>query len=473
MDNDDKTRNNNVVMFNACKKEKYYLNNGFKKLSRRLRSSCAVEVNKDSVVLDRLKESNVMVFAGSKERFTSTEFQAVNDFVKDGGSALFMLNEECCKDSNVNMLLKPYGISMNNDNVVRTVYYKYLHPKEVFISNGVINREIARVATLLGSKQKDLSKSNEQEPAYNNNKPDDAEKDHQGLSFVYPYGVTMNVSKPSIPILSSGFISFPMNRPVAAVWQDGGLSAPPQGSGRIVVMGSVDIFSDEWLEKEENGKLQEIIFKWLLRDEHIHLDLIDAEDPDLSEYNHLPDTEALSERFRSCLQESEELPQDFTKLFDTELFKYDTSLVPEAIELHQQLGIKPETLTLIPPQFECPLPPLKPAVFPPTLSEAAPPALDQYDLDEHFASEHLRLAQLTNKCTDSDLEYYIKESGTIMGISSKLPEDQREAKHVLDHVFRQLINYKKLNMDTPNQPPAQEKEIENHLVFSDSSSFKD
>jgi len=34
----------------------------------------------------------------------------------------------------------------NIDAVTRTVYYKYHHPKEVFIANGILNREINRAA---------------------------------------------------------------------------------------------------------------------------------------------------------------------------------------------------------------------------------------------------------------------------------------------------------------------------------------
>lgn len=34
---------------------------------------------------------------------------------------------------------------MNPDAVIRTVYHKYHHPKEVLISNGVVNKEIARM----------------------------------------------------------------------------------------------------------------------------------------------------------------------------------------------------------------------------------------------------------------------------------------------------------------------------------------
>lgn len=38
-----------------------------------------------------------------------------------------------------------YGIFVNPDAVIRTVYHKYHHPKEVLISSGVVNREIARM----------------------------------------------------------------------------------------------------------------------------------------------------------------------------------------------------------------------------------------------------------------------------------------------------------------------------------------
>lgn len=64
----------------------------------------------------------------------------------------------------------------------------------------------------------------------------------------------------------------------------------------------------------------------------------------------------------------------------------------------EQLNVKHESLTLITPQFETPLPPLQPAVFPPQFRELEPPKLDLFDLDEQFSSEKVRIAQQTNKC---------------------------------------------------------------------------
>uniref|UniRef100_K3WSL2 Intraflagellar transport protein 52 n=1 Tax=Globisporangium ultimum (strain ATCC 200006 / CBS 805.95 / DAOM BR144) TaxID=431595 RepID=K3WSL2_GLOUD len=439
-----------VVLFDASKKEMFYPTNGLKKLARKLKPICKVDINKDDLSKDRIKDASVLVFAGVRERFSSTEFATLKEFLHGGGSILMMLGEggEQSFDTNLNGWLKDYGIFVNPDAVIRTVYHKYHHPKEVLISNGVVNREIARMVNELSGK-KDMMFTGDF-PG-NENKAHNLEKDQKGLSFVYPYGATLNVKKPSAPILSTGYISYPVNRPVVAVWQEGGISAPSHSvkSGRLVVFGSAQCFTDDWIDKEENAKLQEVVFRWLLKDKAINFNAVDAEDPDLSEYNRLPDTQALSERLRSCMQESEELPKDFTRLFDDSLFKFDTSLIPEAVSLHRELGVKYEPLTLIPPQFECPLPPLKSAVFPPTLREPPPPALDQFDLDEHFASESLRLAQLTNKCSDDDLEYYVKESADILGILSKLDSDRNDAKHILEFIFQKIVHFKKLNQDAP------------------------
>ena len=57
---------------------------------------------------------------------------------------------------------------------------------------------------------------------------------------------------------------------------------------------------------------------------------LDAKDPEVTEYAQLPDTDALSERLRGCLQEGEDLPKDYTALFDVGLFGLSPGLVPEA-----------------------------------------------------------------------------------------------------------------------------------------------
>ena len=153
---------------------------------------------------------------------------------------------------------------------------------------------------------------------------------------------------------------------------------------------------------------------------------------------------------RCCLQESDDVTKDFTSLFDDNLFKFDTSLIPEAVGLYAQLDVKHEPLSLIPPQFEHPLPPLLPAVFPPSLREPPPPALDLFDLDDQFASDKVRLAHLTNKCNDEDLEYFIKEAGELLGVNAQLRPEARTARHVLAQIFKQVAAWKKLNAEPEN-----------------------
>jgi len=124
------------------------------------------------------------------------------------------------------------------------------------------------------------------------------------------------------------------------------------------VLASIKFLHDDFFEKEDNQKIQEAIFKWLLPDSDAEFDKHVQDEPEISEYQHVPDITALADRLRSCLQESEDLPKDFTTLFNNNLYKFDTDLVPESIDLYKTLGIKHEPLTLIPPQFETPMPQL-------------------------------------------------------------------------------------------------------------------
>ncbi len=59
----------------------------------------------------------------------------------------------------------------------------------------------------------------------------------------------------------------------------------------------------------------------------------------------------------------EAMPRDFTRLFDTSMFRFDTNLIPETINMFKILNVPHEPLTLIPPQFECPQPKLNPGNY--------------------------------------------------------------------------------------------------------------
>jgi len=40
---------------------------------------------------------------------------------------------------------------------------------------------------------------------------------YRSLTFIYPFGATLNVAKPAVAVLSSGSVSFPLNRPICAM----------------------------------------------------------------------------------------------------------------------------------------------------------------------------------------------------------------------------------------------------------------
>ncbi|CAL1539792.1 unnamed protein product [Lymnaea stagnalis] len=421
----DEKSSRNTILFNATKRELYSLNNGLKTLNRKLKSMWRLVVNKDDISPDKLSQARIFVLPGSKEKFTAAELTAMKAYVESGGSVLVLLGEggEARFETNINFFLEEYGIFVNNDSVVRTSYYKYFHPKEALVTNGVLNRAISQAAgkVMFGAGDEDGNNA-------------------QALSFLYPYGATINVQKPATAVLSTGSVCFPLNRPVCAFYSS------RHHKGKIAVLGSVHMFSDQYIEKEENLKILDVVIQFLTTDD-LKLNAIDAEDPEISDYNQLPDIARLSEQLKTCLQESDDIPRDITTLFDNSMFKLDTSLVPKAIKAFEDLKVKHEPLTLITPQFETPLPPLNPAVFPPSFRELPPPALELFDLDEQFSSEKVRIAQITNKCTDEDLEYYVRECGDILGVTHHLPQESRTAKHILEHVFTQIVEFKKLNQE--------------------------
>ena len=85
-------------------------------------------------------------------------------------------------------------------------------------------------------------------------------------------------------------------------------------NGKLVVVGSGAIFSDQYIDKEDNHKIKEVIFDFLTNSDEgsnssseapstgIKLNEIDAEDPEISDYNMIPDTCRLANAVRVCLQ---------------------------------------------------------------------------------------------------------------------------------------------------------------------------
>ena len=99
--------------------------------------------------------------------------------------------------------------------------------------------------------------------------------DAQSLSFLYPHGATLNVARPATAVLSTGSVSFPQDRPVLALYQH-----PAAPAGKLAVLGSAALLSDQYIEKEDNSRVKDVILSFLTSDE-VRLNKIDAEDPEV------------------------------------------------------------------------------------------------------------------------------------------------------------------------------------------------
>jgi len=162
-------------------------------------------------------------------------------------------------NTNINALLEQVGMSVNTDCVIRKTFHKYLHPKEAFIGNGCLSEELVKATT--GATEPEVNKPGKYSKKYRDTKDELANRDeHGGLKFVYPYGATINVRKPSYSLLSSGPISFPANRPISAFYMS-------LKRGKLFLIGSMQFFHDDFFEKEDNQKIQNAIFRWILNDE--------------------------------------------------------------------------------------------------------------------------------------------------------------------------------------------------------------
>lgn len=72
----------------------------------------------------------------------------MRNYIEQGGSVLVVMTEggEQKGNTNINAMLEQFGIFVNNDSVIRKSFFKYLHPKEAFVGNGCLNKELVRVA---------------------------------------------------------------------------------------------------------------------------------------------------------------------------------------------------------------------------------------------------------------------------------------------------------------------------------------
>lgn len=403
----------NIISFlELSGKETFTVSAGFKTWARKLKQS-GRKIQTDEDISTLSSENKLIIISNPCRKFTVNQYEQLKSLMENGVSILILLNEEGEKasKSNINYFLEEFGISVNSDNVIRTSFvHRYYHPKEALI-------------------QPTGSTISEFCPP---------------CSFVYPFGASLNVQSPAVPLLLSSNVSFPVNRPLAALYSPENIS-----HGKLAVFGSTQIFTDKYITKEGNQLIADSIVNILTGVKNIQrIDMLDVEYP---EYSSIPDTIALSDRLKSTLQEGEnDVGHDDiqTMFYDTNLYKLDNLLFSEISDVYQKLHIPINQLSLIKPNFETPLPPLKPATFPPGFREPDGPKIELFDLDEALSSQRVRLAQITNRCrpdeTD-DLEYMLTMSGEALGISKHL--NNKDPISILRHIWNSCRDYKMESQD--------------------------
>ena len=385
--------------------------------------------------LEKIRHANLFVIGEPKALFTPDEINILKQYLEEGGNLLIIQGEQgdTKNNTNLNNFLKDYGLSFHGDSVVRTAFYKYFHPKQCLIDTLTVHPGFLKTI-------KNIKKKKRIDLMSDDDIGQDDDDDECPLKIIYPFGqsIDLDPKKSNLSVLfTSGKIAYPMNRPLCVV------TSSKSKKGKLCVIGSINFFDNSYIDKEENMKVVDGLIKWLLG-----MNNADVSSPSksikLNDYIYIPNIISISDKVKSCLDEAKEPPTNFNDLFDMNMFKIDNDLVPESIALYDKLHVKHEILGIIPPQFETPLPPLQLAVFDPIIKDFPVPNLELFDLDEQFASEKIKLAQMTNKCTDEDLEYYILQCSDILGISSKI-DNKNDPKAVLAYVMKSLINFKKLN----------------------------
>ncbi len=385
--------------------------------------------------LEKMRLCNLFVIGEPKSLFTPDEINILKQYLEEGGNLLIIEGEqgETKNNTNLNDFLKDYGITFHGDSVVRTAFYKYFHPKQCFIDTLTVHPGFLRTI-------KNVKKMKKIDLMADDVLGQDDDDDDCPLKIIYPFGQSLDIDpkKPNIATLfTSGKIAYPMNRPLCAV------TTSKSKKGKLCVLGSINFLDNSYIDKEENIKVIDGLIKWLLGMNNADI-VSPSKSVKINDYIYIPNIISISDKVKSCLDEAKEPPANFNDLYDMNMFKIDNELVPESIALYDKLHVKHEILGIIPPQFETPLPPLQLAVFDPIIKDFPVPNLELFDLDEQFASEKIKLAQTTNKCTDEDLEYYILQCADILGISGKI-DNKNDPKAVLAYVMKSLINFKKLN----------------------------
>mmetsp|Transcript_42787 Transcript_42787/g.50162 ORF Transcript_42787/g.50162 Transcript_42787/m.50162 type:complete len:185 (+) Transcript_42787:24-578(+) len=136
-----------TICFDASKSEGLNPKKGYEEFFKKMKHDYKCSLNKEEIDISNLDGIKIFILGMPRQMFNAKELDHLKQFVHSGRSLMVFLGEggEQKNNTNINYLLEQFKISVNDDSVVRTSYYKYLHPKEAFVSNGCLSRDFVRV----------------------------------------------------------------------------------------------------------------------------------------------------------------------------------------------------------------------------------------------------------------------------------------------------------------------------------------
>lgn len=367
-----------------------------------------------------LSNHALLIISTGLESLNQTDVAAIKNHRRSGGPVLIMIVDATKThfSEHAEKMLNELGISnIKTDPVISSVYTPGLyHPTHLLLTASSF-----ACSSLLTKLEKMRSSTESQE-----------------ISLVYPNGTSFTVN-PNLAtvVLSSGDSAFPPNQPIAAALREDNAKK----LGRCMVIGTSKMLADGFLTKFDNRFFFELLLQYLLRHPEAP-SLTSATNMNESllgggeEY--MPDTQTVALNMRACLHAPDALPDDFTDLLDT-VPSANPSILPQVSALYEKMGFSRSepTLKLVNPSFEKPTPPLIPAVHFPVLPDPpGAPLLELFDLDIELASEQTRLNKLASKCTNDDVEFFIRQAGDLLNITGS-------PKEILYHVFVSTVNFKR------------------------------
>lgn len=252
--NQDK-QNKIKLAISGIRKEVLSLGKKYSKFIKFLKTFGLASLISKDFNLDTLKSAKILIIVGPRSNYSDKELNDIEKYLEDGGNVFIALGEggdpKNCTNIN-DFLKKSYEVAFHDDTVVRTSFYKYLHPKECYIEDTKFHPELEKSIIKPIKKRKMMNNEDLLDMNF------EEDNDESKLKIVYPYGCSLiSISNKISCLFTSGLISYPLKRPLCMA-----LTSKSK-KGKMVLIGSERFIDDEFFDKEDNKKIIVSLYKFI------------------------------------------------------------------------------------------------------------------------------------------------------------------------------------------------------------------